>query len=56
MQQDQAVASSEAVNQVLLGLPGLPTDGDATHHANMLRMLGSVNDIRCGCQLAQQAS
>jgi hypothetical protein len=31
---------------VLLGLP-LPGDGDAAHHANMLRMLGSLLHIRC---------
>lgn len=45
MQQAQAVASAEAINQVLLGLP-LPRDGDAAHHANMLRLLGSISDIR----------
>lgn len=45
MQQAQAVASAEAVNQVLLGLP-LPRDGDAAHHVNMLRLLGSISDIR----------
>ncbi|KAL4439246.1 hypothetical protein ABPG77_004148 [Micractinium sp. CCAP 211/92] len=43
--QAQAVASAEAVNQVLLGLP-LPRDGDAAHHVNMLRLLGSISDIR----------
>lgn len=45
MQQAQVVATSEAVNQVLLGLP-LPRDGEELHHANMLRMLGSICDIR----------
>lgn len=45
LQQAQAAASVEAVNQVLLGLP-LPQDGDTEHHANMLRLLGSISDIR----------
>ncbi|KAL4428410.1 hypothetical protein ABPG75_002499 [Micractinium tetrahymenae] len=43
-QQAQAVASAEAVNQVLLGLP-LPAGSDVVHHANMLRLLGGINEI-----------
>lgn len=43
-----AVESGEAVIQVLLGLP-LPADvpEDALHQAAMLRMLGSLREIRC---------
>jgi hypothetical protein len=48
LQQLQVAATSEAVNHALLGLP-LPADGDAVHHANMLRMLGSLQHIRCAC-------
>ncbi|KAI3428507.1 hypothetical protein D9Q98_007331 [Chlorella vulgaris] len=43
-EQAHVAATSEAVNHVLLGLP-LPGDGDAAHHANMLRMLGSLQHI-----------
>ncbi len=46
-QQAAAVESGEAVTQALLGLP-LPADvpEDAMHQAAMLRMLGSLQDIR----------
>ena len=39
--------SGDAVTQALLGLP-LPADAaeDAAHHAAMLRMLGSLKDVR----------
>lgn len=48
VQQTVAVESGEAVIQVLLGLP-LPADvpEDALHQAAMLRMLGSLREIRC---------
>lgn len=39
--------SLELVTQALLGLP-LPADGDEAHHAGLLRMLGSLQDIRWG--------
>lgn len=46
LQQTAAVESGEAVTQVLLGLP-LPADAaEAMHHAAMLRMLGSLHEIR----------
>ena len=44
MQQGEVVTSPEVISQVLMGLP-LPEDGEGDHHANMLRMLGSLQDI-----------
>jgi hypothetical protein len=44
MQQGEMVTSPEVISQVLMGLP-LPEDGEGDLHANMLRMLGSLQDI-----------
>lgn len=44
-QQAETVESVDAVTAALAGLP-LPADGEALHHTRMLRMLGSIADIR----------
>ena len=43
-QQEQVVTTAEAVAQVLLGLP-LPSGTDRGHQINMLRMLGSIQQL-----------
>lgn len=45
----------DAVTAALAGLP-LPRDGEALHHAQMLRMLGSIADIGWGARLSVQVA